>query len=149
MLWQKLFLNIPFPASFSFIFGLFQTNNAIFTINKCEKCPSSIQCWDSNPRPLEHESSPITTRLCSIFLCFAAFVCFLLNRRRRLLRRPNLHYLSLNLVFFIQERERKKLFLFRVLQSQSFVYSAFKSFQTDSLVLINKFASSLLLYCSS
>ena len=22
----------------------------------------SIQCWDSNPRPLEHESPPITTR---------------------------------------------------------------------------------------
>ena len=25
-------------------------------------CPSSIQCQDSNSRPLEHESSPITTR---------------------------------------------------------------------------------------
>ena len=25
-------------------------------------CPSSIWCWDLNPRPLEHESSPITTR---------------------------------------------------------------------------------------
>ena len=30
----------------------------IFTTNKCEKCPSSIQCWDSNPRPSEHESPP-------------------------------------------------------------------------------------------
>ena len=28
----------------------------------CEKCPSSIWCRDSNPRPLEHESLPITTR---------------------------------------------------------------------------------------
>ena len=27
-----------------------------------EKCPSSIRCRDSNPRPLEHESPPITTR---------------------------------------------------------------------------------------
>ena len=27
-----------------------------------KKCPSSIQCWDSNPQPLEHESPPITTR---------------------------------------------------------------------------------------
>ena len=26
------------------------------------KCPSSIWCQDSNPRPFEHESSPITTR---------------------------------------------------------------------------------------
>ena len=26
-------------------------------------CPSSIRCQDSNPRPLKHESSPITTRL--------------------------------------------------------------------------------------
>ena len=57
------FLNGPYPASFSFIFGLFkQTNSSIFTTNICEKCPSSIRCWDLNPRPLEHESSPITTR---------------------------------------------------------------------------------------
>ena len=27
------------------------------------KCPSSIQCWDLNPRPNKHESSPITTTL--------------------------------------------------------------------------------------
>ena len=26
------------------------------------KCPSSIQCWDSNSQPLKHKSSPITTR---------------------------------------------------------------------------------------
>ena len=30
--------NGPNPASFSFIFGLFQTNNTIFTTNQCEKC---------------------------------------------------------------------------------------------------------------
>ena len=28
----------------------------------CEKCPYSIWCRDSNSRPLEHESPPITTR---------------------------------------------------------------------------------------
>ena len=39
-----------------------QTNITIFTSNKCEKCPSNIRCWDSNPRPSEHESSHITTR---------------------------------------------------------------------------------------
>ena len=48
--------------SFSFIFSLFQTNNTILTTNQCEKCPSSIQCKDSNPQPLKHELSPITTR---------------------------------------------------------------------------------------
>ena len=31
------------------------------TTNKCEKCQSSIRRWDSNPRPFEHKSSPITT----------------------------------------------------------------------------------------
>ena len=28
----------------------------------CEKCPSSIWCWDSNTWPSVHESPPITTR---------------------------------------------------------------------------------------
>ena len=33
-----VFLNGPYPASFSFIFGLFkQTNSSIFTTNICEK----------------------------------------------------------------------------------------------------------------
>ena len=44
------------------LFLSFQTNFTIFTTNKCEKCPSSIRCWDSNPRPSEYESPPITTR---------------------------------------------------------------------------------------
>ena len=43
-------------------FSSFQPNIKIFTTNKCEKCPSSIWCWDSNPQPSEHESHPITTR---------------------------------------------------------------------------------------
>ena len=48
---------------FFIYFSSFQTNLiTIFTTNKCEKCPSSIRCWDSNPRPLEHESPPMTTR---------------------------------------------------------------------------------------
>ena len=54
--------NGPSTASFSFIFGLFQTNNkTIFTTNQCEKCPSSIRCWDLNPRPSKHESHPPST----------------------------------------------------------------------------------------
>ena len=64
--WRKIpvlnFLNGPTLASFSFIFGLFQSNNTFFTTNKCEKCPSSIRRQDTNPRPLEHAWSPITTR---------------------------------------------------------------------------------------
>ena len=56
--------NGPSPASFSFIFGLFKQTIQIFTTNQCEKmsCPSSIRRRDSNPRPLERESPPITTR---------------------------------------------------------------------------------------
>ena len=54
---QKKF-KCPSSASFS----SFQTDITILTTNKCEKCPSSIQCWDSNPRPLGRESPPITTR---------------------------------------------------------------------------------------
>ena len=51
------------PGLFFVYFESFQTNNTIFTINKCEKmsCPSTI--WrNSNPRSSEHESPPITTR---------------------------------------------------------------------------------------
>ena len=45
-----------------FIFGLFkQTIQFLQQIN-VKKCPSSIRRWDSNPRPLERESTPITTR---------------------------------------------------------------------------------------
>ena len=50
-------------ASFSFIFGLLKKNNTFLQQNKWKiPCPSSIRCQDSNPQPLEHESSPITTR---------------------------------------------------------------------------------------
>ena len=38
----------------------FQT--AIFTTIIWGKCPSSLQCWDSNPQPLGSESLPLTTR---------------------------------------------------------------------------------------
>ena len=45
------------------LFNLFLSSNKHynFTTNKCEKCPSSLRCWDSSPRPLEYESPPITT----------------------------------------------------------------------------------------
>ena len=50
------------PGLFFVYFRSFQTNNTIFTTIICEKCPSNIWCWDSNPRPLERESLPTTTR---------------------------------------------------------------------------------------
>ena len=49
------------PGLLLVYFRLFQTNITIFTTNNCEKCPSSKWCWDSNPQPFEHVSSPITT----------------------------------------------------------------------------------------
>ena len=39
-----------------------QTNNTFLTRSQYEKCHVHVQCRDSNPRPLDHESSPITTR---------------------------------------------------------------------------------------
>ena len=51
---EVVFKNWPSPASFSFIF-VFSNKHYNFktNINKCEKCPSIIRCWDSNPQPLE------------------------------------------------------------------------------------------------
>ena len=48
-------------ASFSFILGYIK-QKFDFTLNKCENDPSSIRCGDSNSRPLDHQSSSITTR---------------------------------------------------------------------------------------
>ena len=56
------FLNMGQPRPLLRLFSTFQSNITISTTNKCEKCPSSKRRWDSNPRPLEHESPPITTR---------------------------------------------------------------------------------------
>ena len=50
------------PGLFLFDFRLFNQTNTNFATNQCEKCPSSIQCWDSNQQPLKHELSPVTTR---------------------------------------------------------------------------------------
>ena len=50
------------PGLFFIYFRLFKHTPQFFTTNKCENCPSSIWCWDSNSWSLEHESPPITTR---------------------------------------------------------------------------------------
>ena len=47
------------PGLFFVYFCLFKQT---LHTNICEKCPSSIWCWDSNPGPWQHESPPISTR---------------------------------------------------------------------------------------
>ena len=44
------------------LFSVFSNKHYNFYNKIYEKCPSSIQCRDSNPRPLKRESLPITTR---------------------------------------------------------------------------------------
>ena len=68
---------------FFIYFHLFQTNIAIFTANICEKCLSSLRCWDSNSQPLEHQSPPITTR--PGLPPFQIFVNFSLHRKQQIL----------------------------------------------------------------
>ena len=53
--------NGPTSVSFSFIFGLFQTNVTFLQQINVKKYPSSIQCWHLNPQPFDHESPNITT----------------------------------------------------------------------------------------
>ena len=60
---RYFFKKLAIPGLFFVYFRLFkQTLLQFFTTNKCEKCPSSKWCWDSNPRPSGHESPTITTR---------------------------------------------------------------------------------------
>ena len=77
------FLKMGRPWPLFRLFKTFQTNVTIFITNKFAyyrigavsaggthkesrkkyvKCLSSIWCWDSNPRPSEHESPHTTTR---------------------------------------------------------------------------------------
>ena len=49
------------PRPLFHLFSSFQTHITLFSTNKCEKCPFRIWCRNSNSRPLEHESAPITT----------------------------------------------------------------------------------------
>ena len=59
---MSFFLKMGKPRPLFHLFLYFQTNNTTFATNKCEKCPSSIRCRDSNSQPLASESPPITTR---------------------------------------------------------------------------------------
>ena len=47
---------------FLFIFGLFKQKIQFLQQTNVKQCRSTIRSWDTNPQPLEHESSPIITR---------------------------------------------------------------------------------------
>ena len=53
--------NGPCTASYSFIFGLFKQIIQFLQLINVKKFPFSIWRWYSNPHPLAHELSPITT----------------------------------------------------------------------------------------
>ena len=67
---EWILLNFPFvffikmgqPWPLFRLFSVFSNKHYKFLQQICEKCPSSIWCRDSNPRPLARESPPITTR---------------------------------------------------------------------------------------
>ena len=59
LLFLKIWAN---PGLFFVYFRSFQTSITIFTLCVKMSNPSSIRCRDSNPRPLERETLPITTR---------------------------------------------------------------------------------------
>ena len=52
------------PRPLYHLFSYYQTNFRSLTTIVCGKilCPSGIRRRDSNPQPLEHESTPITTK---------------------------------------------------------------------------------------
>ena len=58
------FLKMGQPRPLFRLFSVFfkQTSLQFLLQIYVEKCPSSIRCRDSNPRPLERESLPFTTR---------------------------------------------------------------------------------------
>ena len=59
---EQLAVKMGHPRRPFRLFLSIQTNITIFTTNICEKCTSSIWCWDSNPQPSKHESPPMTIR---------------------------------------------------------------------------------------
>ena len=87
----KMFFKWAIPGLFFIYFRLFkQLYN--FT-DKCEKCPFSIWCWDSNLWPSEHESPPITTRpglycaTCEINLAYSYMLQWQCSRAAKCQRR--------------------------------------------------------------
>ena len=65
--------NGPSSASFFVYFCLFKQTLPLLQQINVKKLPSRIPCWDSNSRPLEHKSPPITTR--PVLPPFKGFFC--------------------------------------------------------------------------
>ena len=104
--------NGPTPASFIIYFQSFQTNIiTILTTIICEKITSSIRCWDSNPRPLEHEPPAITTRPGLQMIIFVAFQKTRHHEAEQWFRKavtiaPNDANVHLQFGFFLLDTER-------------------------------------------
>ena len=61
---KSIILKMGQPRPLFHLFSSFQTHITNFTTNRYGKKvhPVYLRCWDSNSRPWEHESPPITTR---------------------------------------------------------------------------------------
>ena len=63
---SNVLLKMGLPRPLFRLFSVFSNKHYKFLQQiYVKKCPSSIWCWDSNPRPLERESPPIT-RACRL-----------------------------------------------------------------------------------
>ena len=71
----------PTRPLFLFIFGLFkQTIQFLQQMNVKNVMSIQYLGWDSNPRPLERESTPITTRP-GLYIIFIHFVTYQIRHR--------------------------------------------------------------------
>ena len=62
LIFEQLFKKWANPGLFFIYFCLFKHTLQFLQQINVKKCPSSMWWRDSNSRPLEHESPPITTR---------------------------------------------------------------------------------------
>ena len=71
------FLKMGHPQPLFCLFSSIQINIfTIFTTNICEKCPSSIHCWDLNSPLSVHDSPQMTTRPGLPPICFSILCSF-------------------------------------------------------------------------
>ena len=77
VLYTMFFLKMGNPRPLFRLFSSFQANITILKTNKCEKCPSSIRCWDLNSQTMEHESPPISPGLPpqSFSMALTLYIC--------------------------------------------------------------------------
>ena len=64
----QAFVKMGQPRPLFHLSSSFQTHIIICTTNKCEKCPSSIWCQESNSQPLELLPLPLDQGFCHKFL---------------------------------------------------------------------------------